>query len=86
MRLPRAGGGGDLDQNTTLYIDLYVCLELLHLRYPEYIAQTNCEERSLYQLYISLKGLKESEVMERAQREAEIERDIQRATQDGYRH
>lgn len=86
MRLPRAGGGGDLDQNTQVYIDVHIALELLHMRYPAYIQQTTQDERTLYQLFIALKGLKEEAATRRAQMEAEMEHEVSRATQHGYRH
>ena len=51
--------GHDLDETTQLYVDVHVALEIFHMRYPTYIAQTTPVERQLYNLYLALKSQKE---------------------------
>jgi hypothetical protein len=58
MRVPTYIGH-DLDETTQLYIDVYVALEILHMRYPDYMRQTSPLERRLYQLFLAMKGQKE---------------------------
>ncbi len=85
MRLPRAGGGDDLDQHTQLYIDVHIALECLHITYPEYIQKTTSDERLLYGLYLALKAEKDTHAMERSKAEAEMERLTQRTAEHGFR-
>lgn len=68
-------GSHDLDQSTAFYIDVYVAWEL-GMRYPTYIQQTTPQERLLYQLFLSLKAMKERHAQERAQEEADIAREM----------
>ena len=54
--------GHDLDETTQLYVDIHIAVELFHMRYPVYMAQTTPLERQLYQLYVALKSHKEEHV------------------------
>ena len=69
----------DLDSNTPLYIDCYVALRVLGMRYPEYIRITTPQERILYQLFLAMESAKEERAHKRAQQEAEDERLAQAA-------
>ena len=66
--------GHDLDHTTQLFNDTYIALELLHMRYPEYIQRVPPLERLHYQLYLSLKAAKEKHAHERMLAEQETER------------
>lgn len=70
----------DLDHHAPVYIDCYVALDLLHMRYPAYIAATTPQERLLYRLYAALKSAKEQHVMERMQQESDAQRMATQAT------
>lgn len=84
MRTPRHVGH-DLDETSALYIDMHVALECLHMRYPEYIAQTTPRERQAYQLYLALKAAKEAHYQEHAEQDAESRRLAESAINPGYR-
>ena len=84
MRTPRHVGH-DLDETSGLYVDVHVALECLHMRYPEYIAQTTPRERQLYQLYLALKAAKEEHYHDHAEEAAESQRLANEAINPAYR-
>jgi hypothetical protein len=84
MHVPRAIGS-DLDETTQLYVDLYIAVDCLHMRYQDYMAQVPAEERTLYTLYANLKALKERRAMEWAKAQAALEREAQQGGPMVYR-
>ncbi len=69
MRAPRYIGH-DLDDTTQLYIDVHVAVELFHMRYPVYMAVTTPLERTLYQLYLAMKGEREKHIQWHAENDS----------------
>jgi hypothetical protein len=84
MHVPRAVGS-DLDETTQLYVDCFIALDCLHMRYRDYVAQVPQEERALYGLYLNLKALKERRAMESAREQAALEREAQTGRPMWYR-
>ena len=69
----------DLDANTPVYTDAFVALEIFHMRYPDYVRQIPRTERLWYQLVLALKNKKERRAMDRAQQEADMQREAENA-------
>jgi hypothetical protein len=84
MRAPKAGGGGELSENTQVYVDFFIALDCLHIPYSEYIRRVPRIEREANQLYVALKNLKEEAAMKHAQEQAEMERTMAHGL-NGYR-
>ena len=84
IRTPRYIGH-DLDETSALYVDLHWALECLHMRYPDYMAQTTIHERQLYQLYLALKAAKEQQSQEHAEQSMEAERSARDAVPPQWR-
>ena len=74
-----------LDDHSPLYVDVYIALRVLGMRYPEYIAQTTREERALYGLLMSLENLKESHAIERSKQDADMRDQAYGAIEMPYR-
>ena len=84
MRIPRFIGH-DLDETTTLYIDVHLALDIFHMRYPVYMAQTTPLERKLYQLYLSLKGEKEKHAQWHAENDSRAAQNAHQAVNPNAR-
>jgi hypothetical protein len=67
-----------LEQQTPLYIDLYVALRILCMPYSRYMQETSQHER--YRMFLLLEQAKEDHARERAEQFAEAEREAMAAT------
>lgn len=61
-----------------MYADLDICLKILHMRYPEYMASTSGWERYLYRLFLALDAAKTRYAQEQRHRLLEAEREAKR--------
>ena len=85
LRAPKPEMGGELGTHTQTYLDVYIALDCLHMRYPDYIRQTNSEERTLYALFLMLRNKKEEQAMKEAEARRKMDIEMERTASNGYR-